>query len=106
MRALPYQSVGQQDTHTTTEECAMSDFRLLISGKLAEGAGALDLINPATGRTLAVAPRADRDQLEQAGPAANAAFPPWHATPRRQRAALPVKLADALVASEHHAARH
>jgi GMC oxidoreductase len=34
---------------TTNEECVMSDFRLLINGRLVEGAGALDVINPATG---------------------------------------------------------
>src|SRR5260370_20185570 len=105
MRALPYQSVGQQDTHTTTEECAMSDFRLLISGKLVEGAGALDVINPATGRTLAVAPRADQAQLEQAVAAAKTAFPTWSATPLRQRAALLVQLADALEAEQGQFAR-
>ena len=34
----------------------MSDFRLLINGKLVKGTGALDVINPATGRTLTAAP--------------------------------------------------
>ena len=38
----------------------MSDFKLLIDGRLVEGAGALDVINPATGKILTVAPRADR----------------------------------------------
>jgi acyl-CoA reductase-like NAD-dependent aldehyde dehydrogenase len=74
----------------------MSDFRLLINGKLVEGAGTLDVINPATGRTLTAAPRADRAQLDQAVAAAKAAFPRWSATPLRQRAALLVKLAEAL----------
>ena len=71
----------------------MNDFRLLINGKLVEGAGTLDVINPATGRTLTVAPRADRAQLEEAVAAAKTAFPPWSATPLRQRGALLVKLA-------------
>ncbi len=83
----------------------MSDFRLLINGKLVEGAGTLDVINPATGRALAVAPRADRAQLEQAVAAAKAAFPTWSATPLRQRAALLVKLADALEAEQGQFAR-
>src|SRR6516162_7738515 len=74
----------------------MSDFRLLIDGRLVQGAGTLDVINPATGRTLTAAPRADRAQLEQAVAAAKAAFPTWSATPLRQRAALLVKLAKAL----------
>jgi hypothetical protein len=30
----------------------MNDFKLLVNGRLVEGAGTLDVINPATGRTL------------------------------------------------------
>jgi acyl-CoA reductase-like NAD-dependent aldehyde dehydrogenase len=74
----------------------MNDFRLLINGKLVKGAGTLDVINPATGRSLMAAPRADRAQLEQAVAAAKTAFSAWSATPLRQRAALLVKLAEAL----------
>lgn len=83
----------------------MSDFRLLINGKLVEGAGTLDVINPATGRILTTAPRADRAQLEQAVAAAKTAFPTWSATPLRQRAALLVKLAEALEAEQDDFAR-
>ena len=43
----------------------MTEFRLLIDWKLVEGASTLDVINPATGRTLTAAPRADRAQLDQ-----------------------------------------
>jgi acyl-CoA reductase-like NAD-dependent aldehyde dehydrogenase len=78
----------------------MSDFRLLIHGKLVEGAGTLDVINPATGRILTAAPRADQAQLDQAVAAAKTAFPAWSATPLRQRAALLVKLADGLEAEQ------
>jgi acyl-CoA reductase-like NAD-dependent aldehyde dehydrogenase len=83
----------------------MSDFRLLINGKLVPGADTLDVINPATGRTLTAAPRADRAQLEEAVAAAKAAFPAWSATRLRQRAALLVKLADALEAQQDQFAR-
>ncbi|MBV8611187.1 MAG: aldehyde dehydrogenase family protein [Singulisphaera sp.] len=83
----------------------MTDFRLLINGRLVEGAGTLDVINPATGRILTAAPRADRAQLEQAVAAAKAAFPAWSATPLRQRAALLVKLAEALEAEQGDFAR-
>jgi acyl-CoA reductase-like NAD-dependent aldehyde dehydrogenase len=83
----------------------MTDFRLLIDGKLVEGAGTLEVINPATGRTLTAAPRADRAQLHQAVAAAKAAFPDWSATPLRQRAALLVKLAGALEAEQGDFAR-
>ena len=71
----------------------MSEFRLLIDGKLVEGADTLDVINPATGKVLTTAPRADRAQLDQAVAAAKTAFPIWSATPLRQRGALLVKLA-------------
>src|SRR6516164_5566251 len=83
----------------------MHDFRLLINGRLVKGASTLDVINPATGRTLAAAPRADRAQLDQAVAAAKAAFPTWSAMPLRQRAALLVKLADALEADQGAFAR-
>src|SRR6516164_9343515 len=66
----------------------MTEFRLLIDGKLVEGAGTLDVINPTTGRTLTAASRADRAQLDQAVAAANTVFPIWSATPLRQRATL------------------
>src|SRR5215469_15665823 len=83
----------------------MTEFRLSIDGKLVHGAGALDVINPATGRILTAAPRADRAQLEQAVAAAKGAFPTWSATPPRQRAALLVKLAEELEAEQGEFAR-
>src|SRR5215472_6876067 len=96
----PY--VGRQ---AINGEHVMSDFRLLINGKLVEGAGTLDVINPATGRILTAAPRADHAQLDQAVAAAKTAFPTWSATPLRQRAALLVKLAEALEAEQGRFAR-
>ena len=41
----------------------MSDYKLLIDGKLVSGALALNVVNPATEEVVAVAPRADRAQL-------------------------------------------
>src|SRR5262245_26095152 len=64
-------------------EHVMSEFRFLINGKLVAGAGTLDVINPATGRILMAAPRADRAQLDQAVAAAKTAFPAWSATTLR-----------------------
>jgi acyl-CoA reductase-like NAD-dependent aldehyde dehydrogenase len=78
--------LSRQTINTTSEEYVMNDFRLLIDGRLVEGAGTLDVINPATGRLLTTAPRADRTQLEEAVAAAKAAFPSWSATPLRVRA--------------------
>jgi acyl-CoA reductase-like NAD-dependent aldehyde dehydrogenase len=80
----------------------MHDFQLLINGRLVKGTSTLDVINPATGRTLTAAPRADRAQLDQAVAAAKTAFLTWSAKPLRQRAALLVRLAEALEA-EHGA---
>jgi acyl-CoA reductase-like NAD-dependent aldehyde dehydrogenase len=55
----------------------MKEFRLLIDGRLTEGASHMDVINPATGGIVAAAPRADSAQLEAAVRAAKAAFPAW-----------------------------
>ncbi|UPK38268.1 aldehyde dehydrogenase family protein [Bradyrhizobium sp. 186] len=76
----------------------MSEFRLLIDGKLVPGAAELAVTNPATEDVLAMAPRADRAQLDQAVASAKAAFPTWSKMPIRQRGALLVKLADAMEA--------
>src|SRR5262245_23469248 len=100
-----YQSVNRRTTNARNGEYVMNDFRLLINGKLVEGAGSLDVINPATGRVLTTAPRADRGQLEQAVAAAKAAFSSWAATPLRVRGGLLVKLADALEAEQDDFAR-
>src|SRR5262249_58288297 len=89
-----------EDAQSRREEDVLTDFRLWINGRLVEGADTLNVINPATGRTLTAAPRADRAQLEQAVSAAKAAFPTWSATSLRQRAALLVKLGEALEAEK------
>jgi Aldehyde dehydrogenase family len=67
--------LNRRTMNTPHKEPVMNEFRLLINGRLVEGAGALDVINPATGRVLTTAPRADRAQLEEAVAAAKAAFP-------------------------------
>ena len=87
------------------KEVITTGFRQLIDGELVEGAGTLDVINPATGKTLTVSPRADRAQLDQAVAAAKSAFPRWSATPIRQRGALLAKLADALEIEQNEFAR-
>src|SRR5262245_45777882 len=92
----PVKEPGRPTTNASNEESVMNDFRLLIDGRLVGGAGTLDVINPATGRVLTTAPRADQAQLEQAVAAAKAAFPSWAATPLRARGALLARLADAL----------
>src|SRR5258706_542286 len=71
----------------------MSDYKLLIDGKLVSGAMALNVVNPATEEGVAGGPRADRAQLEQAGAAAKAAFPRWSMTPVGDRGRLLAMLA-------------
>jgi hypothetical protein len=83
----------------------MTDFRLLIDGRLVEGAGTLDVINPATGGILTAAPRADRAQLDQAVAAAKAAFPAWSARPLGERGAPLIKLAEEFEAERGEFAR-
>jgi acyl-CoA reductase-like NAD-dependent aldehyde dehydrogenase len=83
----------------------MSDFKLLINGTLVEGASTLDVINPATGRRLTAAPRANRAQLDEAVAAAKAAFTGWSTTPLRERGALLAKLAEALELEQGEFAR-
>lgn len=60
-------------------------YKLLIDGELVEGAGELNVINPATGMLLATAPRANADQAEQAIAAAKLAFPAWAALSYAER---------------------
>src|SRR5262245_42102617 len=101
----PVNEFSRQAANTTNVEAALNDFRLLIGGRLVEGADTQDVINPATGRVLATAPRADRAQLEQAVAAAKAAFPSWSATPVRARGVVRTRLADALDAEKDAFAR-
>ena len=74
----------------------MTDFKLLIGGKLVRGAATLNVINPATEEVFAIAPRADRAQLEQAIAAAKEAFPDWAALSIRERSLFIRKLIDAV----------
>lgn len=73
-----------------------SDYRLLINGRLVPGAATFEVINPATEAVLAVCPRADRKQLDQAVGAAKAAFPAWAAMPIEKRRELLLEFAAAL----------
>jgi acyl-CoA reductase-like NAD-dependent aldehyde dehydrogenase len=82
-----------------------TDFRLVIDGRLVDGASTFDVINPATERVLAKCPRADLAQLNQAVAAAKAAFPAWSATPLEERRRLVLRLADALSARADEFAR-
>jgi acyl-CoA reductase-like NAD-dependent aldehyde dehydrogenase len=76
----------------------MQEFKLLIGGKLVPGDSTMDVINPATGKTLTSCPRASVDQANAAVAAAKEAFPAWAAKTFAERAAILAKYADAIEA--------
>ncbi|MGK2911734.1 MAG: aldehyde dehydrogenase family protein [Sphingobium sp.] len=71
-------------------------FRMLIDGELVAGVDSFDVINPATALSFATCPKADAALLERAVAAAKRALPAWSALSMDDRAALVLKLADAL----------
>src|SRR5262245_1485001 len=69
--------------------------KLLINGKLVSGAGEKeDVLDPATGASIARVGEAGEGQIAAAVKAARTAFPAWSATPPKDRAAALLKLAD------------
>jgi acyl-CoA reductase-like NAD-dependent aldehyde dehydrogenase len=80
-------------------------YKLLINGKLVDGARTLDVFNPATGSVLATCPCADEAQLDEAVAAAKAAFPGWSALSFRERRSKLEAIADALEARTNEFAR-
>lgn len=80
-------------------------FRLLMDGALVEGAGAMPVINPATGQVFATAPRADAAQLDSAVAAAGRAFPGWAARSYAERRAYLERFADGVEARFEELAR-
>ncbi|WDF75114.1 aldehyde dehydrogenase family protein [Novosphingobium sp. KACC 22771] len=80
-------------------------FRLLIDGALVDGAGAMPVINPATGQVFATAPRADAGQLDAAVAAAGRAFPGWAARSYAERRAFLERFADGVEARFEELAR-
>lgn len=62
-------------------------YRLLIDGKLVDGAATLDVIDPATGEVFETCARADEGQINDAVAAAKRAFPSWSTLPHAKRQA-------------------
>lgn len=77
----------------------MSDFKLLINGKLVAGDTVMDVVNPATEQVLAKCPRGSERQLHEAVAAAKAAFKGWSARSFEERRAIIVRAADAIEAN-------
>lgn len=76
----------------------MSDYKLLIGGKLVDGDATMDVINPATEEVLAICPRGSVRQLDEAVAAGKKAFKAWAKTPMAERRACIMKFADAIEA--------
>jgi acyl-CoA reductase-like NAD-dependent aldehyde dehydrogenase len=74
-------------------------FKLLIDGKLVDGADTSPVINPATGKSFADRPVASREQLDQAVRAAKAAQPAWAARPIDERRDVLRAIADRIEAA-------
>jgi acyl-CoA reductase-like NAD-dependent aldehyde dehydrogenase len=83
----------------------VSSYKLLIDGQLVDGAATIEVINPAEGKVLATAPRADEAQLNLAVAAAKRAFPAWAALKPEEREAKLNQLADAIEAQADDFAR-
>src|SRR6202790_2700106 len=83
----------------------MSDFNLLIDGKMVPGDLTMPVLNPATEEVLAQCPRASKTQLDSAVAAAKAAFPGWSATPIEERRKLVIEMADVIEANAAELAR-
>jgi acyl-CoA reductase-like NAD-dependent aldehyde dehydrogenase len=83
----------------------MSDYNLLINGKLVPGDLTMSVINPATEEVLAQCSRASKPQLRKAVAAARKAFPKWAATPIEKRRKLIVQMAEVIEANVTELAR-
>jgi acyl-CoA reductase-like NAD-dependent aldehyde dehydrogenase len=83
----------------------MTDFNLLIDGRLIPGDLTMPVLNPATEEVLAQCPRASNAQLDTAVAAAKAAFPGWAATPIEQRRKLIIEMAEVIEANTAELAR-
>jgi acyl-CoA reductase-like NAD-dependent aldehyde dehydrogenase len=76
----------------------MSDYKLLIGGRLVDGDASMDVINPASEEVLASCPRGSERQMNEAVAAAKEAFKSWRKMPMAERRAMVMKLADAVEA--------
>lgn len=83
----------------------MSDYKLLIGGKLVAGDSTMDVINPATEEVLAVCPRGSEAQMNEAVSAAKTAFRTWRKLPMDDRRSCVMALADAIETKTDELAR-
>jgi aminobutyraldehyde dehydrogenase len=80
--------------------------RLLIGDELVAGEGPIEpILDPATGQAIAEVREASAEQVARATQAADRAFPGWARTVPRDRAALLLRIADAIEAKASDLAR-
>lgn len=83
----------QQETLTATGRRLPG---LVVGGRMVDAEREFEVFDPATGKSFARAPLANRAHLDQAVIAAREAFPAWSATPVEVRARAIVRIADAI----------
>jgi 1-pyrroline dehydrogenase len=85
----------------------LSSFKNFVGGKWVDAAegGTAQVLNPATGETIAEVPEGTQADVDRAVDAAKAALPEWLETTPQERAELLLKLADALDANAEELAQ-
>jgi acyl-CoA reductase-like NAD-dependent aldehyde dehydrogenase len=83
----------------------VTEFKMLINGKMVAGDLEMPVINPATEELVSMCPRASRQQMNSAVAAAKAAFPAWSKLKLAERRAKMVEIADAIDARLEELAR-
>jgi len=90
----------------STQQAVALHTELLIDGQFVAGEGEAEkVLNPSTGETLALVPEASFEQINRAVAAARRAFDGWSQTTPAERAAMLLKLADAIEARAEEFAR-
>src|SRR2546429_7719268 len=76
----------------------VSSHKNLVGGKWVDSldGGTMEVLNPATGETIAEVPRSSAEDVDRAVQAARKALPGWLETTPSERAEMLLKLADAL----------
>ena len=74
-------------------------YRMLINGKLVSAAETFDVVNPATGRVFAAAPKGSSDHVKSAIEAARGGFKVWSRMPQSERSELILKAASVIEAN-------
>jgi 1-pyrroline dehydrogenase len=86
---------------------ALYSFKNFVGGKWVDAAegGTAEVLNPATGETIAEVPEGTQADVDRAVDAAKAALPEWLETTPQERSELLLKLADAIDANTEELAR-